>query len=154
MYVPINKLLILAKQRKLRLYWSMQNARKSLVTQQNTLILLLCIDVSTEVLHHTAILLIIIQHLFLSILTLSLSNNHCSLFRRFLENAAAGRPEKLEKHRFLVQTKTLEDAEYESIVSSSAQQRADGVCISHLLLSYVINIGILLPFPFFLHPSH
>ena len=81
-------------------------------------------------LYHS-ITLHVLPHSFLSIYSLFYSRYQ--LYRRFLENAAAGRPEKLEKHRFLVQTKTLEDAEYESIVSSSAQQRADGVCISHSL---------------------
>lgn len=72
---------------------------------------------------------VIFLHLFLSMY--SLFQSHGELFRRFLENAAAGRPEKLEKHRFLVQTKTLEDTEYDSIVSSSGQQRTDAVCTSH-----------------------
>jgi hypothetical protein len=46
---------------------------------------------------------------------------------RFLECAARGVPEKLDKHRFLVQTKTLEDAEYDAIVALQPGQRTEGV---------------------------
>lgn len=47
--------------------------------------------------------------------------------RRYLERAAEDKADKLDKHRFLVQTKTIEDEDYEKIVSATAEQRIDAV---------------------------
>lgn len=49
------------------------------------------------------------------------------LVSRFLEqegqtDAAA---EKLDKHRFLIQSKTISDAEYDSVAAASSAQRAE-----------------------------
>lgn len=47
--------------------------------------------------------------------------------RRYLERAAEDKADKLDKHRFLVQTKAIEDEDYEKIVSATAEQRIDAV---------------------------
>ena len=48
-------------------------------------------------------------------------------YRRYLERAAENKADKLDKHRFLVQTKAIEDEDYEKIVSATAEQRIDAV---------------------------
>lgn len=47
--------------------------------------------------------------------------------RRYLERAAEDKADKLDKHRFLVQTKAIEDEDYEKIISATADQRIDAV---------------------------
>lgn len=61
--------------------------------------------------------------LMLMLLTPTALNHH----RRYLERAAEDKADKLDKHRFLVQTKAIEDEDYEKIVSATADQRIDAV---------------------------
>ena len=49
------------------------------------------------------------------------------MIRRLLDLSEAERKEKFEKHRFLVQTKVIEDGEYEKIMSTSPNDRGDEV---------------------------
>jgi lipoate synthase len=48
--------------------------------------------------------------------------------RRLLEQAAAENAEKLDKHRFLVQTKVIEDEDFSKLIALPTAQRADEVC--------------------------
>lgn len=47
--------------------------------------------------------------------------------RRFLERAAEGKAERLDKHRFLVQSKTIEDEDFEKVSAISAAERSEEV---------------------------
>ncbi len=48
-------------------------------------------------------------------------------FSRFLDQSLSNNEEKLEKHRFLVQSKIIEDVEYGRILNLSPQARSDEV---------------------------
>ncbi len=51
------------------------------------------------------------------------------VFSRFLDQSLSNNEEKLEKHRFLVQSKIIEDLEYGRILDLAAQARSDEVRI-------------------------
>ena len=48
-------------------------------------------------------------------------------YSRFLNQAAINEEEKVDKHRFLVQSKNLEDAEYERLLTLPQFQRIEEV---------------------------
>lgn len=56
--------------------------------------------------------------------TILLVDTECS---RFLDQAAINEEEKVDKHRFLVQSKTLDDAEYARLLTLSQTQRIEEV---------------------------
>ena len=58
----------------------------------------------------------------------------CSLHAcsRYLEQVAQHTEEKLDKHRFLVQSRVIEDSDYNRIISLPTSQRSDEVRNSYL----------------------
>ena len=58
--------------------------------------------------------------------TILLVDTECN---RFLDQAAINEEEKVDKHRFLVQIKNLDDAEYARLLTLSQAQRIEEVII-------------------------
>jgi hypothetical protein len=64
-------------------------------------------------------------------------------FSRFIERAAADKPEKLEKHRFLVQTKIIGDEDFERIVVIPLAERMEEVIsLSLFSLSLFLSVSL------------
>ena len=58
--------------------------------------------------------------------TILLVDTECN---RFLDQASINEEEKVDKHRFLVQIKNLDDAEYARLLTLSQAQRIEEVII-------------------------
>ena len=62
-----------------------------------------------------------------------------NVFSRFLDQSLTNTEEKLDKHRFLVQSKVIEDAEYSRILELAPQSRADEVAYMSGIVGCIFN---------------